>query len=105
MPVMLNLLTSRLTDLRQEVRRRARRQPPRRASPIRCCVRREGGELYDVYGGEAQDDDVFWARDVSAPEDASPFDALERVWALDLYRREEPPSEGRRELHRQGREP
>ena len=94
-----------IIDKHRRVRRRARRQPPRRASPIRCCVRRDDGEPYDVYGGEAQDDDVFWARDVSAPEDASPFDALERVWALDLYRREEPPSEGRRELHRQGREP
>ena len=75
-------------------------------SPSQCDVRRDDGELYDVHGGgEVQDDDFSWARDVSAPEDASPFDALERVWALDLYRREEPPSEGRRELRLQGREP
>ena len=80
MPAMPNLLTSRLTGKRRRVRPRVRRQPPHRASPSRRDVRRDGGELYDVRGGgEARDDDVAWARDVSALEDASPFDALGQV--------------------------
>ena len=91
-----------LTDQRQEVRRRDHRQLPRQASPSRCDVRRDDGELYDVHGGgEVQDDDVSWARDVSAREGVLPFDVLGPAWARDLYRRAELPSRERRELHRQ----
>ena len=50
---------SSITDKRREVRQRDRRQLPHRASPNRCDVRRDGGEHYDVHGGdEVQDDDV-----------------------------------------------
>ena len=43
-----------------------------------------------------QCDDVSWARDVSAREDALPFDVLGPAWARDLYRRAELPSQERR---------
>ena len=69
-----------ITDKRQRVRRRDPRQLPRQASPIQCDVRRDDGELYDVHGGgEVQDDDVSWARDVLVQEGVLPFDALGRV--------------------------
>ena len=75
-------------------------------SPSQCDVRRDDGELYDVHGGgEVQDDDVSWARDVLVQDGALPFDVLGRVWARDLCHRAELPSRDRRELHRQGREP
>ena len=94
------------TGKRREVRRRVRRQPPRQVSPSRCDGRRDDDGLLGVHGGGAvQGYDASWARDVSVPADASPFDVLGRVWARDLYRRAELPSRDRRELHLQGREP
>ena len=65
-----------IIDKRREVRRRDHRQLLHRASPNRCDVRRDDGELYDVHGGdEVQDDDVSWARDALVQEGALPFDA------------------------------
>jgi hypothetical protein len=50
---------SSITDKRREVRRRDHRQLLHRALPSQCDVRRDGGEHYDVHGGDAvQDDDV-----------------------------------------------
>ena len=69
-----------IIDKRREVRQRDHRQLPRQASPSQCDVRRDGGEHYDVHGGgEVQDDDVSWARDVLVQDGTLSFDALGRV--------------------------
>ena len=97
---------SSITDKRREVRRRDHRQLPHQASPSRCDVRRDDGELYDVHGGgEVQDDDVSWARDALVQDGALPFDVLEQVLVRDLYHRAGLPSQDRKELRRQEREP
>ena len=52
-----------------------------------------------------QDDDVSWARDALVQDGALPFDVLEQVLVRDLYHRAGLPSQERRELSRQEREP
>jgi chloramphenicol 3-O-phosphotransferase len=75
-------------------------------SPSQCDVRRDDGELYDVHGGgEVQADDVSWARDALVQDGALLFDVLEQVLVRDLYHRAGLPSQERRELRRQEREP
>ena len=52
-----------------------------------------------------QDDDVSWARDALVQDGALPFDVLEQVLVRDLYHRAGQPSQDRKELRRQEREP